>query len=216
MNTTIASYLKDQILADVTWADRVVGMVRTLTFEQVPDGGAKIVKRIPISCDLQASQRDCISNKQHHVVPDQKLQALIYFEDGGASPTDRSTRGIIMTSTIKLICWLNLNRLGQTSCSASALAEIQLIELLDRLPPVNLNAAYGVPLNGVKVVQISVDQKDARIFSKYTYDESKSQYLIYPYDYFALTLRVQFEVPRGCVDNDWVNAELPCTDNSAS
>jgi hypothetical protein len=215
MNVVIASYLKDKILASITWADRVVGLVRTLTFTQ--EGESSVVKKsIPISCDLEVSQRDCISNKQHHVVPDDKLKALIYFEDGGAVPTGQGNRGLIFTSTIKLVCWMNLKKLGQTSCSASAFAEIQLIELLNGLGVVNLNPNYGIPINAVKVTEISIDPKTAAIFSKYTYDETKVQYLTYPSDYFSFTLKIQFEVPKGCVDNDWVNAEIECLDNSPS
>jgi hypothetical protein len=215
MNTVIASYLKDRILEGITWADLVVGMVKTLTFQQPVENGQAVKKAIPISCDLEVSQRDCIANKQHHVVPDSKLKALIYFEDSGAVPAGKTPRGLAYTATIKLVCWMNLPKLGHSSCSVSALAMTQLIEVLDgigKTTSVNLFADYGVPINSVKVTEISIDPKSASIFSKYTYDETKTQYLMYPYDYFSLTLKVSFEIPKGCI-GDWTNPEIPCPEN---
>jgi len=205
MNTVIANQLKGKILSTITWADRVVGMVRPLTY--VTGSEIPVVNTIPISCDLEASQRDCISNKQHHVVPDSSLKALIYFEDGGCAPTGKSVRGLSFTSSITLVCWMNLQKLGKTDCSASAFGEAQLIEAL-----YNFQETVS-PINTIKVTQVSIAPKSPGIFSRYTYDQTALQYLIYPYDYFALDLKISFEVPFGCIDNSWVETEIPCSTN---
>lgn len=202
MNGLIANALKGKILSTITWADRVVGLVKTLTYGAGDEMKSTIY--IPISCDLEASQRDCISNKEHHVVPDSKLKALIYFEDGGCSPTGATSRGLSFTSTLTLVCWMNLQKLGQTSCAASAFAQAQIIETL------NAFQANVSPINTIKVTEMSISPKSAQIFSKYTYDEKSIQYLMYPYDYFALTLKINFEVPRGCINNSWVENPITC------
>lgn len=206
MNTIIASQIKDAIVANVTWADRVVGMVRTARRYSGADNS--IEQRFPVSCDV--SERDCLqaNAKQHHVVPDSKLKALIYFEDHGAIPSGiQSSRGINYISSITLICWMNLNKLGQTSCSASAFAQAQLIEIIKKVRIARID-----PINSIVVSEISIQEKSAAIFSRYTYNESDLQYLLYPYDYFALDIKVNFEIPFGC-GNSWVNPEIPCATN---
>lgn len=202
MNAIIANALKGRLLSSITWADRVFGMVKTLTYGGGNEMSGTI--SIPISCDIEANQRDCISKTEHHAVPDSKLKALIYFEDGGATTNGATARGISFTANLTLVCWINLQNLGQTSCSASAFAQVQIIEALNGF------TANVSPLNTIRVNEISIIPKSANIFSKYTYQEKQIQYLMYPYDYFALSLRISFEVPRGCINDSWVENPIPC------
>jgi hypothetical protein len=205
MNTLIANQIREKILTKITWADRVVGMVKTMN---TTGGDETAVNRsFPVSCDINVDQRECLAkSKQYAVVPDSALKALIYFEDGGASPVGRSPRGTIFESSMTLVCWMNLQNLGQTSCTASAFAQVQLIDVLN-----NINISDpALPINNLKITEISVNVKDARIFSKYTYNEKQVQYLHYPYDYFSIGLKVTFEVPFGCIDNSWVETPIAC------
>lgn len=210
MNTIVANYLKG-IIEPLAFTERVAGMTRTVSMTQPAAAGVGlVVKKFPVSCEV--SHRDCISNKQHHLVPDSNLRSLIYFEDDGASPNGKTARGLSFQGNIRLVCWMNLNKLGQTSCSASALAIGQLVKLLNAV--VNVNGQS--PLNSIRIEGISIVRKDASIFSRYSYNETQAQYLLYPYDYFALDLTVTYEIPFDCINDDWVTTAITCTDNSAS
>jgi len=56
-------------------------------------------------------------------------------------------------------------------------------------------------------MRIKVNQelvKSAAIFSKYSYDEAVTQYLMYPFDYFALDITTDFLINKSCII-DWEN-----------
>ena len=210
MNEIVASYLKT-IIEPLAFADRVAGMTRTVSMSQpAASGTGTVTKKFPVSCDV--SHRDCISNKQHHLVPDSKLKSLIYFEDNGASPNGKTSRGLTFTGSIRLVCWLNNDKLGVTGCNSSSYATAQLVTLL--LQVKNINGQ--TPLNLITVDDIAIPRKDSSIFSRYSYNELTNQYLLYPYDYFALDLTVTYEIPFACINDDWVTTQIECTDNSAT
>lgn len=206
MNSLVADTFVTQISA-LAFADRVAGLVRTVSMHQ-PNSQSVLgvtINKFPVSCNVSA--RDCSTNaKQHQLVPDNSYKSLIYFEDGGASPIGRGTRGLKFTGRMRCICWLNLNKLGQTSCNASVYPMAQLIKLFNEFRTQNIS-----PLVGVSVREIGIVEKSQAIFSRYTYREEKVQYLLYPYDYFALDLQVEFELPDSCVNDDWINTEIECT-----
>lgn len=210
MNSIVADYLVQQ-LSDLAFTGRIAGLVRVVSMhQQNPNSLLGVnINKFPVSCNV--SVRDCVSNKMHHLVPDSSLKSLIYFEDGGATPIGKSSRGMKFSGRMRLICWLNLNKLGQTSCNASVYPMAQVIKLLDEIK--NANTA---PITAMSVREIGIVEKSAAIFSKYTYREEKNQFLLYPYDYFALDLTVEYEIPFACINDDWINTEIECTDNTAS
>jgi hypothetical protein len=192
-------YIAEKINDDLAFADRVAGLVRTVS----TNTQGKIT-RFPVSCNV--SDADCIANGTlRNLVPDSKLKSLIYFEENGSRFVGRTSRGLEFEAQATLVCWLNLNKLGQTSCEASIYAQAQLVKLLTSIKNINI-----APLNLVNVTSLSFPKKSAAIFSQYTYDEAKQQYLIYPHDYFAIAFTLRYEVPLGCINNDWINAEIPC------
>lgn len=206
MNSLIADSFVTHISA-LGFAGRVAGLVRTVTTHQPNSNSITgvTISKFPVSCNVSA--RDCATNaKQHHLVPDNTLKSLIYFEDGGASPIGKGVRGLKFSARMRCVVWLNLNKLGQTSCNASVYPMAQLIKLFDEYRTQNIS-----PLVGVSVREIGIVEKSAAIFSRYSYREEKVQYLLYPYDYFALDLQVEFEIPNSCINDEWINTEIECT-----
>ena len=58
------------------------------------------------------------------------------------------------------------------------------------------------PFSGVSAIYIELISevvKSSEIFADYTYNESEKQYLIYPYDYFALDYRVTYQIANQCL-----------------
>jgi len=53
-------------------------------------------------------------------------------------------------------------------------------------------------INRIRIVAAGEDVKSPSIFGDYTY-EDKKQYMMFPFDYFALNYSVRFAVAKDCV-----------------
>ena len=104
-----------------------------------------------------------------------------------------------------MVGWLNLAKLGVTDCSWSAIAVLAIIA---QLPDTyfNLNNVYTRCI----ITEISEAEKLPAIFSKYSYDEAVTQYLLHPFDYFALDITIDYVVPRACIDAIILNPAINC------
>lgn len=199
MTNEISDILKNQI-SELPFIDRLAGLVRPVTINEETDSGKKR-KSFPVACNVSA--QDCVtSGKYQDLVPNSSRKSVIYFEEaGGTRMTGIERNEINFTSTVRLVGWLNLKKMGLTDCNWSATAILQIIkELSVLLQPHN----SGMFLH-VKITEISEAEKSNAIFSKYSYDEAVTQYLIYPYDYFALNLTIKFSINKNCIEA----AEIP-------
>lgn len=201
MNRDIANILKTYI-EPLPFADKVGGLVKTVVFAQEGPDNTVVKKRMPIDCGTSA--KDCVAGKYVDYMPNSKYKSVHYFEDGGATPIGRDSKGFTYQSNIKLVGWLNLKKLGKTGCGASALA---ISHILKAMPT---NYRNSSPYTRILIKAESIDAKSDAIFtSKYTYDEEKLQFLMYPYDYYAINFRVQYTVPEACLP-DWTNEPETC------
>lgn len=203
MNQDIANILKGYV-ETLPFAGKVGGLVKAITYSTQNDKGV-VRKTIPVDCDV--THTNCLKGKYTDLMPDSKYKSVMYFEDGGVKPGDSSARDFSFESDLKLICWLNLKKTGKTGCSNTALA---IATILNTIPTRTFNS--GV-YTRILITMTGAEPKNAQIFSKYTYDEEKNQYLMYPYDYFALNFTVRFTISKACITN-WVNSsEITCVDN---
>jgi len=194
MNNEIAAIL-NTYLDDLPFSDRMAGVVKVIS---VFGGTAEraVKKTIPVDCDV--THADCMRGKYQDLVPNSKYKSISYFEDGGAKLISNNQRDFTFQSNLRLVYWLNLKKLGKTDCNLSALAVTNVLNILPT-GPFN-NGIYSR-------IRININQeivKNAAIFSKYSYDESVVQYLMYPYDYFALDLTIDFTISKACIV-DWEN-----------
>lgn len=199
MNKDIADILKSYI-GTVGFADLVGGMVKTVTFAQGEEG-AVVIKRIPVDCGV--THAECESGKYSDLMPDDTKKSVMYFEDNGVTLIGQDTKDFTFQSRLTLVCWLNLQKLGKTNCSASALA---ISTILNTLPTRHLNSS---PYTRIQIQVESEQEKSPAIFSRYTYDEEKLQFLMYPYDYFALNILTKFTIPKACIPA-WTNDAPTC------
>lgn len=200
MNHEIATILNTYI-STLPFADRLAGVVKPVTF--VTGTVDKPVKKtIPVDCGV--SQPDCMAGKYQNLVPNSKYKSIIYWEDNGVTTNSNNTRDFNFTAQLRLVAWLNLKKLGKTDCNLSALA---VTNVLNVLPTAPFNSGIYTRM------RINVGQeiiKSNAIFSKYTYDESVVQYLMFPFDYFALDVSVDFTILKSCI-TDWENGtEIIC------
>ena len=194
MNTDIANIVLEKISA-LNWVDKYAGLVRPIVMTQ-PNGAGVIKKTFPVSCSV--SEQDCVSNNLYtDLVPNSKYNSVMYFEDGGVSVLGGDTRYIECRSTLSLIGWLNGKKLGHDGCGLSAICVLTILKALrPYFSPFNSGSYTGIKINAV-----SEDPKNPNIFTRYSYDESTNQFLMYPYDYFRLNLQITYKIAVNCIDD---------------
>lgn len=204
MTSDIANILKGYI-DNVGFADKVAGLVKSVTVMDENDAGVKTRRTFPVSCDT--SYNDCEKGKYLDLIPNKKYKSIMYFEDGGSRLIGEDPRDFTFTSTLRLVGWMNLQKMGKTNCSISGLAVAHVLKAL----PTNFNN-QGM-YSRMRIKAVSQEVKSNAIFSRYTYKEETLQYLMYPYDYFALNIEVNYSINKNCIE-DWENqTELNCVDN---
>lgn len=203
MNTDLAETYRTEI-AGLSFVDRIAGLVRPVSISDQSETGGRILKTFPVACNVSA--KDCTTKgKYQDLVPNSGKKSIIYFEDGGIQNIGRDNHGIKFRSLLNIICWLNLPKLGVSDCNFSAKAALGIISKLP-YQPFNFAGMY----TRCSITGISEAKKNNAIFAPYTYDETVTQYLMYPYDYFMLTVITEFTVPLSCIEEILASPSLNC------
>lgn len=196
MNVEIAEIFKNS-LAGKWYVDKLAGLVKRIekveTYTDTVDGVEstfRVGKSFPAYCQL--STDECETGDYTDLVPNDTRASIIYFEDGGSVMIDHKAGKYQYESTLRIVCWLNLKRFNAPGCSLSQYIVPQLIHALPKGP---FNDGDFLT---IQLVTASEQPKDANIFAKYTYDEPKTQYMMYPFDFFAIDIRVRFWTSRAC------------------
>ena len=121
------------------------------------------------------------------------ISLLFTLKDGGVSFVRAQGNFKYYQSRLRLVGWLNVKAiLGenvmQVQCTYRLMRSWILIRLLPEFPQ---NIA---PFTQVYMEVTSQAIRDKAIFSKYTYNELQTQYLMSPYDYFALDITTTFGI----------------------
>jgi hypothetical protein len=208
MTPAIADIFIDKLTSNggLPFIDKIAGVVRPVIKLDVGEGGKQIKKVFPVACNV--THTECLSGKLMDLVPNQKYKSLIFFEDLGTTPTGEDRKFFEFRTRLKMIMWFNLAKLGKTACSVDYLA---IAAVLKKLPTGTFN--YNTTFSRVNITLVGVDPKSSAIFSKYSFDEATTQYLLYPFDYCATTWEVTYTIPHQCID-DWTNSTaITCVDN---
>jgi hypothetical protein len=193
VNRDIANIIKDKI-SDLPFIDKISGLVRTVSYTENVEGQAYTYK-FPVSCDV--TYEDCFSNERYkEMTPNSELRSLVYFEDGGINLTGSNSRSSEYESRIRLVCWLNMKRFDTTECSISGYITSLIIRRLLTTTRFN-NGIYS----DIRFNVSQIPDKTSAIFSQYTYDESATQYMLYPYDYLAIDIKVNYSILYKCLDD---------------
>lgn len=197
MNTGIANILVDKI-STLNFVDKIAGVVRPMIKVDVidnEDGETQTIVRkvFPVACNVTA--RQCEEEDMYtDLVPDDKYRTIIYFEDRGSTFKERNRDRMTFISSLRLVCWMNLKHFDTSECSIDAPI---IAKIISEFPQIYFNDGnyQNILIEVGKVVPKTQD-----IFGFYTYREETSQYLLYPYDYFALDLNVMFSINKNCID----------------
>jgi hypothetical protein len=192
MNKELATVYRQKI-QHLPFIGIISGLVYTLSMDM--GGDTKVVKRFPASYDTNDEGNPCFTNPERDLVPDNGKKSVIYFEDNGLSQVIRNNREV-WQSRIRLICWLNRSKLtGNTYTQIAGAVMSEIIYHLKTTNPQNT----GI-FKRLETVVANIPAVDPALFGRYTYDETVKQYLMPPYDYFAVDLVSYFEVPFNCME----------------
>lgn len=181
-------------LEPLSFIDKRAGLVKTLSKSDVTEKGLRITKSFPVACNV--NYEDCIKSGNYtDLVPNNKIGCMIYLEDnGGMQPLGQNGANFVFKANYRLVGWVNNKKLGYEDCSITGQIILSIFAVLPKIPRNEGNyQRLLVELGGQ-------DPKSYVPFAKYSYDEDKTQYLMYPYDYFSLPLSVTFQMNPACVD----------------
>jgi hypothetical protein len=207
MNNKIANLIKSYV-DDLEWSDKIAGLVQTANI-RVKNGEDVSDKSYPVSCDISADA--CIKGAYQDLAPDSKKKSVIYFEDKGVSFVEKIGNRLKFDSTLRLVCWLNHSLIQGGICDPDTIGcgstGDYVIDVIKSLPtsPIQTDDFISIQITG-----ISQAERDVSIFSKYSYNEVATQYLMFPFDYFALDLTISFVVP--CVKAPYVVPDVQYND----
>ena len=184
MNQAIANIIKGYI-DDLTFVDKIAGLVSTqyMTIEGV-------TKSYPVACCVPDA---CKIGDYNDLSPNSKYKSVIYFEDGGVSFVRAQGNFKYYQSRLRLVGWLNVKSILGEECDASqcTYSSHAIMDIIRLLPEFPQNIA---PFTRVYMEVTSQAIRDKAIFSKYTYNELQTQYLMSPYDYFSLDITTTFGI----------------------
>jgi hypothetical protein len=186
--------------------DKIAGVVKIVSYTIMDKDNKPVKKTLPVYCKAPINLDACDDSRYLDLCPDDKNKSVLYLEDKGIRFRKAEGNKISFTASFDLVCWLNLPLLGVPDCSFSAIAITNIIKEL---------IGKGVPFQSGIYQQISIkpifeQSKNTNPFSKYTYNIEQQQILMYPYDYFVLSLDVDFLIDARCIQNIVLNPPIPC------
>ena len=183
--------------------DKLAGVVKVITTTGVDGNNKSILKTFPVACGM--SYADFVkTGKYKDLCPDSNIGCMVYFEDLGARMLGEVGSRRKWKASYRLVCWINQKKLGTNECSISAKI---LNTFLNKIPQVPFNSGI---YQRCSIDILGQDPKSYNPFSKFSYDEDKTQYLMYPYDYFSIQLDFNAEVDRRCADDFIKQTEITC------
>ena len=194
MNQAIANIIKGHI-AGLDFVDKIAGLTSVLTFEIRDKDNNMVQKSFPVACCV--TPEECEKDGAYNdLMPNSEYKTVIYFEDGGVSFEKSESNWKYYTSNLRLVCWINIEKLTESGICKSEVpctyAAHIITEIIRALPEFPENT-HG-PIEKVYSEVISQAIRSPGIFAAYTYSEIHSQYLLAPFDYFALEIRTTFAI----------------------
>lgn len=193
MNQAIANIIKGHI-ENLDFVDKIAGLTAVLTFDIRGEDNKTVQKSFPVACCVSAE--DCKEGAYNDLMPNSDYKTVIYFEDEGVTFDKYESNWKYYKSTLRLICWINIEKLtlsgickSEIPCTYAAHIITEIVRALPAFP----ENTHG-PIEKVYSEVTNQLVRSPSIFSAYTYDEKHAQYLLAPYDYFALTIETSFAI----------------------
>ncbi len=183
--------------------DKLAGVVKTISKTDVDANNRPVIKKFPVACDVNFT--DCIATGIYKdLIPDSSLGCILYFEDVSNVFQGRHGRKYKWKAQYRLVCWYNKKKLGYTDCNIDSKL---ITTFLSVIPDQSGN--YGIYQN-IEISVLGEEPKSFNPFSKYSYDEDKTQYLMDPFGYFSMPIEVNYELDKACFTEFTKQTEIPC------
>ena len=184
-----------QYFTTLNFADRVAGICYPVELPVLSENNTTVIKKFPV---IENNNKTlCDGNDYISLIPDDKLKSLIYHELISDTIDEDNDSYQQHTATVRLIAWFNLRNINQslTNCE-------QLLQLINNKIPFSMpdyGAAYRITVE-------TADKRirDKNIFSQWNYSESEKQYLIYPFDFGHINLRISYRLNK-CINDIVIN-----------
>ncbi|HJV19283.1 MAG TPA: hypothetical protein VJ552_05335 [Sediminibacterium sp.] len=201
MNKQLAILLAGMI-GTPGYLDSICGLAQVATSQIPGEGDKMITKRFPVSSFTTAEQCASKTADLYALIPDSKKKGILYFEENGPiSPVEKKTSGQVYQSRLRVICWINPERIT-TASNKSTVGVAIMNDIIKKLTAQSFFHDTTNKLFSSVLVQIeSIPPTSPLLFSKYDYSEANTQFLMHPYDYFGIDLSVQYMVPFSCINN---------------
>ena len=192
MNKELSKILRERLQENggLPFVERYAGLVQTVEKIDIDVNQNNVRKRFPVATEVFINNI-CQSNEQI-ITPDSGLKGLIYFEDNGTNPDGKK-----YVSNLTLICWINRAKI--VSNIYSEITGIAIQNILNKIGidenPENVSMFQGLTVSLTKIFP-----QEASLFSKYTYDESVTQYLRPPFEFFGLGLQIKYGINSKCIE----------------
>jgi hypothetical protein len=195
MISQLCAKLKDRIvLANLPFLETVAGVAKAVTYiENDFETGKPKTKTIPVACDHNI---DVTGPQERDLVPDSSKKGILYFEENGAEKLREYGPGTEYVANVTCVCWYNRELITGGTYDK---VQTHFIQLLRTAIGGEFQPFNTYPFTRVMVNLQGIAPQDASVFSRYTYDETERQYLMAPYEHFALRLQIKFTVGRDCL-----------------
>jgi hypothetical protein len=140
------------------------------------------------------------------LVPDSKRKGILYFEDLGTKYAGIKSGRNTYTSVLRVICWLNTTFIEKSSCHEITAPVMN--EIIKRFCSNPYFSQDGFTKIFVSVSGFPKNGKE--IFAAYTYDEAITQYLLPPYESFAIDFNISFAVADNCISEIKLKPDNVC------
>ena len=189
-----------------TIIDRIVPDLQALNFVDLAAGITRpqrevvggrddtTVKVYPVY--INKTKTTCSPDDYIDLVPNDKKKGIIYFEDQGTTLTEEGNYFYFNTQ-VRLVGWFNLKRVNTALLNADT-----LMAKVAATMPQKLSNDGGI---SSIVLELIGSNREPAIFGNYTFIEERKQYLMYPFDYFALNYSIDYKIHRSCINDITIN-----------
>lgn len=208
MNSSLGDIIISRI-ADLPFMDKYAGVTKII--QQKSKSGKNLVFPAYTRLIIDECEPDGNVGVYGDLCPNTAFKSVLYLEDKGSRVVKREGAYIYWKSTFDIVCWLNLPKLGYTMDQGFRYSATAVNGIISALPQTPFNS--GV-FHRVLIQPVAQQPQNANPFSKFSFEESITQYLLYPYDFFVLTVDVDFAVNKHCLEAMPLGTPEACVNTS--
>lgn len=190
----ITEYMREKLLT-LSYADLVGGLVVPLKTKK-----GDVEKTVPAYKRLHLRD-ECDEGDYVYMIPNDKKKSVMFIEHESTRFTEWTERFAEAESLFNIVCWYSYHATNKNHINALPY-QIEIMKAFDMNAQ---NITYENPITastttfyGVRFEPVMGLRRE-QVWAKYTLPELKSQYGMYPYDYFAFQFRVTYRFLPACV-----------------